>query len=38
VWQGCAHGHSMSPQELTIAIFGGVLFAILGAIIGALFG
>jgi hypothetical protein len=38
IWQGCAHGQTMTSQEITIAAFGGVIFAILGAILGAVLG
>lgn len=38
VWQGCARGGSMDGREMTIAAFGGIVVAILGAILGAVIG
>jgi hypothetical protein len=38
VWGGCGGFGSMEPKGYAIAAFGGAVFAILGAILGAVIG
>ena len=38
VWGGCAGFASMEPKGFALCAFGGAIFAILGALIGAIIG